>query len=232
MVGGDYLVLELKLVTESEHVDVGLVVVVIIPDDLIAIEGSEGVLLGEFPVDTHIEARLLQAPGIEELDISIGGQGEAFLVELHLESATKHILALAAVGMALPLLIHCIPAIGRLFRAIGVLPALTERELEIAKLLGTRQRNIETMAHAPIVSFILYFSIIQVINLLIIIIKEVIACRGLEPLGDLILGTESTTPAVHGLGVVACTDFGLETQAPLLAEFLLCLERKVETKIV
>ena len=64
--------------------DVGLVVVVIIADNLITVEGTEGVLLGEFPVEADIEAGLLQAPGIEELHVGIGRHGEAFLVELGL----------------------------------------------------------------------------------------------------------------------------------------------------
>ena len=60
--------------------NVGLVVVVVIADGLVAIEGSDGVLLGEFPVGTHVEARLLQAPGIEELDVGVGRDSKSLLV--------------------------------------------------------------------------------------------------------------------------------------------------------
>ena len=60
--------------------NVGLVVIVVIADGLVAIEGSDGVLLGEFPVGTHVEARLLQAPSIEELYIGVGRDSKPLLV--------------------------------------------------------------------------------------------------------------------------------------------------------
>ena len=60
--------------------DIGLVVVVVIADGLVAIEGSDGVLLGEFLVGTYVEARLLQAPGIEELDVGVGRDSKSLLV--------------------------------------------------------------------------------------------------------------------------------------------------------
>jgi len=88
------------------------------------------------------------------------------------------------------------------------------------------------MAHAPVVGFLVDSTVGLIGNLLVVIVKEGIASRGLEPLGNLIVDTESPTPTVHGLGVVACTHFSLEPQAPLLGELLLDLEREVKTEIV
>ena len=76
--------LELKFVGEPDHVDIRLVVIVVIADGLVAIEGSDGVLLGEFPVGTYVEARLLQTPGIEELDVGVGRDSKSLLVVFNL----------------------------------------------------------------------------------------------------------------------------------------------------
>ena len=224
--------LELELVGEADHVDIGLVVVVVIADSLVAVEGSDGVLLGEFPVGTHVEAGLLQAPGIEELDVGVGRDGEALLVVLNLQAAAQHVLTLAVVGLLLPLLIVVIPAVDGLLWSVGVLPALAEGELQVAELLRGGERDVEAVAHAPVMGLLVDGAIGLIGDALVVIVEEDVARRGLEPLGYLIVGTEAPTPAIDGLRIVARTELALESEAPLLGEFLLYLEREVESEVI
>ena len=93
------LYLELELIAEAKHVDVGLEVVIVSVDMLVAVEDAEGVLLGDFPVKTDVIAHLLDIPGVEELYIGVWGDGEALLVVFHLQTATEHVLAFAIVLM-------------------------------------------------------------------------------------------------------------------------------------
>ena len=73
---------------------VGLVVVIIVTNTLVTIESTKGVLLGDIPIETSGETRLLQAPGIEEFHVSIRRNGQLLLTILHLQTAAEHILTL------------------------------------------------------------------------------------------------------------------------------------------
>ena len=152
------LYLELELIAEAEHVDVGLEVVIVAVDMLVAVEDAEGVLLGDFPVKTYVIAHLLDIPGVEELYISVWGDGEALLVVFYLQTATEHVLAHTAIDLLLAIIdaVQAIPAlIHGLLRAIGVLPAFAQREAEVAKeLLVEGERHVETVARAPVISII------------------------------------------------------------------------------
>ena len=115
--------------------DVGLEIVIVVVDVLIAVEEAEGMLLGEFPVETGLIADLLEAPGVEQLHVGIGGDGEAFLVVLDLQAASEHILACSAVDFLLAVVgaVEAIPAlVDGLLGAVGVLPAFAQREAEVA----------------------------------------------------------------------------------------------------
>ena len=242
------LYLELELIAEAEHVDVGLEVIIVAVDMLVSVENAEGVLLGDFPVKTYVIAHLLNIPGVEEFYIGVWGDGEALLVVFHLQTATEHVLAHAAIDLLLAIIdaVQAIPAlIDGLLRAIGVLPAFAQGEAKVAKeLLVEGERHVETVARAPVVGIFLssaYLSIavehlvisrIEITGALIMIIEVGIAGRGLEPLGDLIVDTEAEAPAIDGLGVVAGAELGFEAGTPVLGEFLLGLEREVESEVI
>ena len=130
--------LELEFVTQTEQVDIRLVVIIVVIDVLIAVEEADGMLAGEFPVETGSIANLLKAPGIEKLDTSIRRNSKTFLIVLHLQTTAKHILALAVIDLLLAIigLIEVAPTLtDGMLRAIGILPALTQRETEVAKEL-------------------------------------------------------------------------------------------------
>jgi len=242
------LYLELELIAEAKHVDVGLEVVIVAVDMLVAVEDAEGVLLGDFPVKTDVIAHLLDIPGVEELYVSIWGDGEALLVVFYLQTAAEHVLAHAAIDLLLAVIgiVEYTPAlVYGLLRTIGVLPAFAQREAEVAEeLLVEGERHIEAVARAPIVGILLWIaylgiavehlviSRIEIAGALVVIIKVSIASRGLEPFGDLIVDTQAQTPAIDGLGIVAGAEFAFEAGTPVLGEFLLCLEREVESEVI
>ena len=241
------LYLELELIAEAEHVDVGLEVIIVAVDMLVAVEDAEGVLLGDFPVKTYVIAHLLDIPGVEELYISVWGNGEALLVVFYLQTATEHVLAHAAIDLLLAVIdaVQAIPAlIDGLLRAIGVLPAFAQGEAEVAKeFLIEGERHVETVARAPVVGILLRQAnlvkitviniiLIRIAGALVVIIKVGIAGRGLEPLGDLIVDAEAEAPAIDGLGIVAGAELGFEAGTPVLGEFLLGLEREVESEVI
>jgi len=242
------LYLELELIAEAEHVDVGLEIIIVAVDMLVAVEDAEGVLLGDFPVKTYVIAHLLDIPGVEELYVSIWGDGEALLVVFHLQTATEHVLAPAAIYFLLAVvgIVEYAPALVHgLLRAIGVLPAFAQGEAEVAKeFLIEGERHVETVARAPVVGVFLsiaYLGIavehlvisrIEIAGALVVIIKVGIAGRGLEPLGDLIVDAEAEAPAIDGLGIVAGAEFSFEAGTPVLGEFLLGLEREVESEVI
>ena len=191
---------------------VGFVVVIVVADILVAIEGTEAVLFGEFPIYTSGVAHLLEAPGVEQFDVGIRGNGEAFLVVFDLQSATKHILSLTVIGLLLAIvgIVEITPTLtDGVRRTIGILPALSQGETEVTKeFLVKCQRDIEAMARCPILSALLRITSISIAinhgiissfvitDLLIIIIEEIIASRGLEPLSELIIDTKTHCPTV------------------------------------
>jgi hypothetical protein len=72
--------LELKLIANTYHVDVGLVVIIVIPNMLIAVESANRMLLGQFPVKAYVITYLLKAPGIEQFCIDIRRHRKTFLI--------------------------------------------------------------------------------------------------------------------------------------------------------
>ena len=228
--------------------DVGFEVVIVVVDVLVTVEEAQGVLLGEFPVDAYVEADLLDVPGVEELGIGIGGEGEALLVVLYLQTAAEHVLALAAIalGLAVEGIVEDAPAlIDGLLGAVGVLPALAQREAEVAKkLLIEGKRQVEAVTRAPIVDILLGIACIgitvdhlvvggiEIGGALVVVVEVGIACGGLEPLGYLIVDTEAEGPAIDGLRIVAGAQFAFEAGAPVLGEFLLGLKGEVEPEII
>ena len=71
-------ILELKLIAEAYPVAIRFNIVLVVTHLLVSVEQTKGVLLGDSPVETDMKTRLLQTPGIEELDIGVGSHGEAF----------------------------------------------------------------------------------------------------------------------------------------------------------
>ena len=115
---------------------VRLIVVIIVADILVTVEGTDGMLLGEFPIEADIIAHLLQTPGIEEFDIGVWRNSQSFLVVLYLQTTAKHVFALAGVGLLLAIvgIIQITPALAdSMRRTIGVLPALTQGEAEVTE---------------------------------------------------------------------------------------------------
>ena len=228
--------------------DIGLEIIIVIIDVLITVEEAEGVLLGEFPVETGLIADLLEAPGVEQFHVGIGGDGEALLVVLDLQTAAEHVLACSAVDFLLAVVgvVEAIPAlVDGLLGAVGVLPAFAQREAEVAdEFLVEGERHVEAVTGTPVVGIFLgiaYLSIavehfvvggIEIGCALVVVVEEGLAGGGLEPLGYLIVDAEAEAPAVDGLGVVAGAQFAFEAGAPRLGEFLLGLEREVESEII
>ena len=66
--------LELKLIANTYHVDVGLVVIIVIP------KSANRMLLGQFPVKAYVITYLLKAPGIEQFRIDVRRHRKTFLI--------------------------------------------------------------------------------------------------------------------------------------------------------
>ena len=110
-------------------------IVLVVTHLLVSVEQTKGVLLGDFPVETDMKTRLLQTPGIEELDIGIGSHCEAFLVILHLQTASQNVLSHATIGLRLSV-------IGIIENQIATtkiemsLPLIAERKIEFKIILS------------------------------------------------------------------------------------------------
>lgn len=162
---------------------------------------------------------LLQTPSIEQFRIDVRRHRKTFPVVLQLQTTTKHVLTLTGIGFRLAVvsLIQITPALADgMLRTIGVLPVLAERELQVAELLRGGERDVEAVAHAPVMGLLIDGAIGLIGDALVVVVEEGVARRGLEPLCYLILGTDAPTPAIDGLRIVACTEFALESEAPLL----------------
>ena len=241
-------ILELELISQTYHVAVGLEVVLVVTHRLVAVEETEGVLFGHLPVEARLETGLLQTPGIEELDAGIRCHSEPLLIILHLQTATEHVSVLAFIDLPLAVIgiVEIAPAlVDDVLRTVSVLPAFAQGEPEIAEeLLVEGCRDIETVASSPVLGALLGiagFSItvehlivegIKIRDPLVVVIEERVSGRELQPFGGLIVETQTRTPTVYGLGIVAGTEFTLETEVHDLGELLLRLKREIESEVI
>ena len=91
------------------------------------------------------------------------------------------------------------------------------------------------MAHAPVggcplvgpqsVAF-------QVQLLLVIVIKQRVACRSFQAPDDFILSVETGTPAVGSARIVAGAELALHAKVPFLRQFFLCSQFVPRAKVV
>jgi hypothetical protein len=130
---------------------VGFIIVVII-SLLITIIEPHHMLPGYLPVGADGIASGLHTPGIIEFYVRIRLYLAIRYIILHLQTAPQHILTLSAVSMLLVVIVFLVIIVtfgDSLLRTIGILPAFTQRHVEIAKVDISRQRETETVANAP-----------------------------------------------------------------------------------
>ena len=128
---------------------VGFEIGVVVTNVLITIGHLKGILLVDFPFGTDGIADFLNIPCVEQFGTDKGGQLNGLDLVFHLQPRPKDVLAFAtiAVRLSVPGLVVIVPPlVDGDFRAIGVLPTLTQGHIETTEVDIARQRDIETMA--------------------------------------------------------------------------------------
>ena len=229
---------------------------------LVTVIHLHGVFLVDFVLDAGSIAHFMDAEAraaVIHLDVGIGFPFQALLVVFHLNARAQVERVFAVHGVdfrrvcpriqlfAVPLVQHVFRAVSahRRFLSNVVLALLAQRNLERAEFLVQSGRKEHTMTIVPmgirganLDVFGLFFVVVKIFchfSLRLgegVVTNELVAGLQLQPFRGLINSVEANGPAFELLRIVLQAEFRLESNAPLLVDFLLQLNRRPHAEVV
>lgn len=145
---------------------------------LVAIESTDLMLFGNLPLSAHSVSHLIQAPVVVQLHAGERCDFAFANIVFHLQAASEYMTVLAAHICVFPPTVVEVIARGGLLRTIGVLPSLSQGDVEAVELQRTCQISVEAMSGAPVRRSPVVVGAILVVGYLfaIVIIDELITC--------------------------------------------------------